>query len=117
MNKLRFSPLRDSYAPKLGDDVTTTSFISGLPRQRLTKSGVPTTSQVGFQLSDTEFDEFMNFYFDNRTTPFLMELFAIDSKLYDYECRFLNPPESRQLAYKQYQVSVSIVIGARPYVV
>ena len=117
MNKLRFSPLRDSYAPKLGDDVTTTSFISGLPRQRLTKSGVPTTTSVAFQFNDIEFDEFMNFYFANRATPFLMRLFAIDSKLYDYECRFTSPPEARQLAYKQFQVSIAIVMGARPYVV
>lgn len=117
MNKLNFSPLRDSYTPKLGDCVTTTAFISGMPRQRITKSGVPSTATVTFQLSATEFDEFMSFYFANSALPFLMELFAIDSKLYDYECRFTSPPEPRQLAYNVFQVSIPLVIGARPYVV
>ena len=46
--RLVLCPLRDSYDPTLGNDVITTQYESGMPRQRL--AGVGRPHQVGVTL-------------------------------------------------------------------
>lgn len=114
MDKLPFSPQRSSYTPRLGNDIRTTSYVSGLPRQRQVSQGAPHTSPVTFILKTPDFNEFMDFYYTYRALPFLVELFAIDGALRWYECRFLDAPNHRQLAFNLYEVSTNLVISSLP---
>lgn len=115
MDKLPFSPLRDSYSPELGDEVITTKFQAGMPRQRLAFIGAPHTAAVSFTLSKAQHNDLMSFYYSHRTSPFGLRLFAVNGDLHWYECRFLKPPKAKQLGATMYQSSVDIVINSQPY--
>jgi len=115
MDKLTLSPQRDSYNPQVGDDVISTKFQTGLPRQRVAFVGTPHNSNVSFLLKTTEFNYFMQFYYAHRATSFGVQLFAIDGALRWYECVFTSSPRHRQLAHNVYSVSIDLTIASQPY--
>ena len=115
IDKLNFSPLRDSYTPDLGNEVITTTFKAGMPRQRRAFIGAPHTASVTFRLKKADHNTLMAFYYSHQTKPFGLQLFAIDGELKWYECRFLSAPKPRQLGATVYDTSVDIVIAAKPY--
>lgn len=115
IDKLNFLPLRDSYSPDLGNEVVTTTFKAGMPRQRRAFIGAPHTASVTFRLKKADHNTLMSFYFAHQTKPFGLQLFAVDGEIRWYECRFISPPSPRQIGGDYYDTSFEIVMAANPY--
>lgn len=110
LDKFVLCPLRDSYNIQLGDDVITTQFESGMPRQRLNGVGQPHQVSVTFRHKGQHQDYFYYFWMLHRTKPFAMKLIAGNSQLAWYECRFIGSPGHSDLGNNVHEVSIGILV-------
>ena len=108
-------PLRDGYNIKLGDDVTTTQFASGMPRSRLTSVGRPHQVDVTFRHKGQHQDYFFNFWMLHRTRPFMMRLLAGTSNMQWFECQFYGSPDHSELGNDVHQSSIGLIVKPKKF--
>jgi len=112
--KLALVPLRDGYDPMLGDDVITTKYTSGMPRQRLGGVGSPHEVSVTFRHKAVHQDYILAFWRLYRASPFAARLILDDSGLSWYECRFVGRPSPREIGANTFEFGISLVCRPRP---
>ncbi|MCK6157994.1 hypothetical protein KZX29_04180 [Moraxella osloensis] len=112
--QLILSPLRDSYNLTFGDDVVTTEYSDGMPRQRLDSTGRPHHTGIGFRNTKSQQDYLQAFWRINRAKPFSMQLLGDNTTLEWYECRFISPPNLKSLAPNVFDWSCDIVVKPKP---
>ena len=112
--QLMLCPLRDSYNLTFGDDVLTTEYSDGMPRQRLDSTGRPHHTTIGFINSKAKQDYLQAFWRVNRAKPFALRLLGDSTTLEWYECRFISPPSLRALAPNVFDWSCDVVVKPKP---
>lgn len=112
--KLALLPLRDGYDPTLGDDVITTQYTSGMPRQRLRGVGSPHEVSVTFRHKAPHQDYILAFWRLYRTKPFAMRLILDSTGLNWYECRFIGRPSPREIGANVFEFSIGLVCRPKP---
>ena len=112
--QLILCPLRDSYNLTFGDDVVTTEYSDGMPRQRLDSTGRPHHTAIGFINSKAKQDYLTAFWRVNRAKPFALRLLGDNTTLEWYECRFISPPQLKALAPNVFDWSCDIVVKPKP---
>lgn len=110
LNEFILLPLRDSYNIQLGDDVTTTQFDSGMPRQRLTSIGKPHQVDVTFRHKNQHQEYLYNFWMLHRTKPFMMRLLAGSSEISWFECRFVGGLNHTEVGFNVHQCSIGLIV-------
>lgn len=103
-------PLRDSYNVTLGDDVVTTQFDRGMPRQRLGGVGSPHQLSVTFRHKGKHQDYIHKFWELYKTKPFAMRLIIGSPTLSWFECRFLGSPTHAELGADVHEFSIALVV-------
>lgn len=112
--KLALCPLRDGYSATLGNDVLTTQFDNGMPRQRLNGVGRPHNISVGFRHKAQHQDYILAFWRVNRAKAFALRLIVDGSDLAWYECRFVGEPSINTLGGNVFEFAISLVVKPRP---
>lgn len=112
--KLVLCPLRDSYNPTLGNDVITTQFENGMPRQRLAGVGRPHQTLVTFRHKAKHQDYILAFWRLYRAKPFAMRLILDSTELAWYECRFVGEPSILSLGGGVFEFSINLVCRPKP---
>lgn len=112
--KLALVPLRDSYSPTLGNDVLTTQFTHGMPRQRLGGVGSPHQVEVRFRHKSVHQDYILAFWRLYRAKPFAMRLILDDTGMSWYECRFIGSPSFGALGGNVFEFSINLVCRPKP---
>lgn len=112
--KFLLLPLLDGYSVTLGNDVLTTYFESGQPRQRLKGGGAPHTVPVTFRHLEVHQQYARAFWETYRAQPFAMRLKINDGDLQWYSCRFVSAPSFTPLGADIYEFSVSLSVKPRP---
>ena len=107
-------PQRDSYDLSFGDDVLTTEYSDGMPRQRLDSTGRPHHTAIGFINSKAKQDYLQAFWRVNRAKPFALRLLGDSTTIEWYECRFISPPSLRAIAPNVFDWSCDIVVKPKP---
>lgn len=107
--KMILCPLRDSYNPTLGNDVITTQYENGMPRQRLTGVGRPHQTPVSFRHKATHQDYILAFWRVYRAKAFAMRLILDCTELAWYECRFIGEPSILALGNNVFEFSINLV--------
>src|SRR5699024_8150396 len=74
-------PLLDSYNPTLGNDVITTQYENGMPRQRLAGVGRPHQTPVSFRHKAQHQDYILAFWRVYRARAFAMRLILDGTEL------------------------------------
>lgn len=113
--KMILCPLRDGYNVTLGDDVITTQFENGMPRQRLNGVGRPHQVGVTFRHKAQHQEYLYNFWQFNKAKPFAMRLIIGNSELLWYECRFIGSPATLSLGADVHEFSISLVVKPKPF--
>lgn len=112
--KLMLLPLRDSYNPTLGNDVITTQFENGMPRQRLAGVGRPHQTPVTFRHKAQHQDYILAFWRVYRAKAFAMRLILDGTELAWYECRFIGEPSISALGGSVFEFSINLVCRPKP---
>lgn len=112
--KLALLPLRDSYSPTLGDDVITTQYTHGMPRQRLGGVGSPHQAEVVFRHKSAHQDYMLAFWRLYRTKAFAARLILDSAGLNWYECRFIGSPSPREVGPNAFEFSIGLVCRPNP---
>lgn len=107
-------PLRDSYNPTLGNDVITTQFENGMPRQRLAGVGRPHQTPVSFRHKAQHQDYILAFWRVYRARAFAMRLILDGTDLAWYECRFIGEPSILALGNNVFEFSINLVCRPKP---
>ncbi len=110
LDKLVLCPLLDSYQVALGDDVITTQYTSGMPRQRLAGIGQPHETSVTFRHKAVHQDYILAFWRINRARRFSMRLIADGSEMAWYECNFIGKPTISSLGNNVFEFSVGLIV-------
>lgn len=114
LSKFALVPLRDSYSPTLGNDVLTTQFTHGMPRQRLGGVGSPHQTQVMFRHKSQHQDYILAFWRLYRAKPFAMRLKIDSTSMQWYECRFVGEPQMGFLGGNVYEFGINLVCRPQP---
>jgi len=112
--KLILCPLRDSYSPTLGNDVITTQYENGMPRQRLAGVGRPHQTPVSFRHKAQHQDYILAFWRLYRAKAFAMRLILDGTDLAWYECRFIGEPSILALGNNVFEFSIGLVCRPKP---
>lgn len=112
--KLVLCPLRDSYSPTLGNDVITTQYENGMPRQRLAGVGRPHQTPVSFRHKAQHQDYILAFWRVYRARAFAMRLILDGTDLAWYECRFIGEPPILSLGGGVFEFSINLVCRPKP---
>ena len=112
--KLILFPLRDSYSPTLGNDVITTQYENGMPRQRLAGVGRPHQTPVSFRHKAQHQDYILAFWRVYRARAFAMRLILDSTDLAWYECRFIGEPSILALGNNVFEFSINLVCRPKP---
>lgn len=112
--KLLLCPLLDSYSPTLGNDVITTQYESGMPRQRLAGIGRPHETPLEFRHKGIHQEYLLAFWRLNRNKPFAMRLKLDSTSMEWYECRFVGAVQPVPLGGDAYSFSCAIVARPKP---
>lgn len=112
--KLILCPLRDSYSPTLGNDVITTQYENGMPRQRLAGVGRPHQTSVSFRHKAQHQDYILAFWRVYRARAFAMRLILDGTDLAWYECRFIGEPSILALGNNVFEFSINLVCRPKP---
>lgn len=112
--KLILCPLRDSYIPTLGNDVITTQYENGMPRQRLAGVGRPHQTPVSFRHKAKHQDYILAFWRVYRARAFAMRLILDGTDLAWYECRFIGEPSLNVLGGGVFEFSINLVCRPKP---
>ena len=112
--KLVLCPLRDSYNPTLGNDVITTQYENGMPRQRLAGVGRPHQTPVSFRHKAQHQDYILAFWRVYRARAFAMRLILDGTDLAWYECRFIGEPSILSLGGGVFEFSINLVCRPKP---
>lgn len=112
--QLVLCPLLESYDVEIGDDVISTQFTNGLPRQRINGVGSPHQVQVTFRHKAVHQDYLWSFWRLQRAKPFAMRLIIDSTAMQWYECRFIGTPKPQVLGGGVFEMSVMLVVKARP---
>ncbi|WP_227430383.1 hypothetical protein [Psychrobacter sp. I-STPA6b] len=112
--RLILCPLRDSYNPTLGNDVITTQYENGMPRQRLAGIGRPHRTPVAFRHKAIHQDYLLAFWRLYRAKPFAMRLILDSTDLQWYECRFVGDAQIKDLGNKVFEFAIEIVAKPKP---
>lgn len=112
--KLALVPLRDSYSPTLGNDVITTQYENGMPRQRLAGVGRPHQTPVSFRHKAQHQDYILAFWRVYRARAFAMRLILDGTDLAWYECRFIGEPSIVSLGANVFEFSINLVCRPKP---
>lgn len=112
--KLILCPLRDSYSPTLGNDVITTQYENGMPRQRLAGVGRPHQTPVTFRHKAQHQDYILAFWRVYRARAFAMRLILDGTELVWYECRFIGEPSILSLGGGVFEFSINLVCRPKP---
>ena len=107
--KLILCPLLDSYNPTLGNDVITTQYENGMPRQRLAGVGRPHQTPVSFRHKAQHQDYILAFWRVYRARAFAMRLILDGTDLAWYECRFIGEPSILSLGGGVFEFSINLV--------
>lgn len=103
-------PLRDSYNVTLGNDVVTTQFEKGMPRQRLGGVGSPHQLSVTFRHKGQHQEYLYSFWELYKTKSFAMRLIIGSPTLSWFECRFLGSPTHTELGADVHEFSIGLVV-------
>lgn len=112
--KLILLPLRDSYSPTLGNDVISTQYTNGMPRQRLDGVGRPHQTPVSFRHKAQHQDYILAFWRIYRARAFAMRLILDGTDLAWYECRFIGEPSILSLGGGVFEFSINLVCRPKP---
>lgn len=112
--KLILCPLLDSYSPTLGNDVITTQFENGMPRQRLAGVGRPHQTPVSFRHKAQHQNYILAFWRVYRARAFAMRLILDGTDLAWYECRFIGEPSILSLGGGVFEFSINLVCRPKP---
>lgn len=112
--KLILCPLRDSYSPTLGNDVITTQFENGMPRQRLAGVGRPHQTPVSFRHKAQHQQYILAFWRAYRAKAFAMRLILDGTDLAWYECRFIGEPSILAPGNNVFEFSINLVCRPKP---
>lgn len=112
--KLLLCPLLESYSVTLGDDVLTTQYETGMPRQRLGSIGRPHEVSVGFRHESVHQDYILAFWRLYRMKPFALRLVIEDTSLSWYECRFVGAPSKRKVGGDVYEFNANLLVKPKP---
>lgn len=112
--RLALVPLRDSYSPTLGNDVLTTQFTHGMPRQRLGGVGSPHQVEVRFRHKAVHQDYILAFWRLYRAKPFAARLILDSTGLDWYECRFIGNPSPVEISADVFEFSIGLVCRPKP---
>lgn len=108
--QLILSPLRDSYDLEFGDDVLTTQYDDGMPRQRLESTGRVHRTGIAFRHKKAQQDYLQAFWRTYRAKAFAMQLIGDSTDLEWYECRFVGKAKFKEIGYQVYEWSCEIAI-------
>ena len=112
--KLILCPLLDSYSPTLGNDVITTQYENGMPRQRLAGVGRPHQTPVSFRHKAKHQQYILAFWRVYRARAFAMRLILDGTELAWYECRFIGEPSILSLGGGVCEFSINLVCRPKP---
>lgn len=112
--KLILCPLRDSYSVSLGNDVITTQYENGMPRQRLNGVGRPHNVGVAFRHKSEHQEYILAFWRVYRARAFAMRLFADGTDLQWCECRFIGEPQLTSLGNGVFEFVINLVVKPKP---
>lgn len=112
--KLLLCPLLESYSPTLGNDVITTQFESGMPRQRLAGVGRPHQTPVSFRHKAEHQEYLLAFWRLYKAKPFAMRLILDSTSLEWYECRFIGDVQVRPIGGGGHEFATTIVARPKP---
>jgi len=111
--QLVLCPLLESYGATLGNNVTTTQYDNGMPRQRLNGIGRPHQVQVSFRHKAIHQDYITAFWRVNRARAFALRLIVDGSDLAWYECRFVGEGKPSVLGGNVFEFSINLVVKPR----
>lgn len=103
-------PLRDSYNVTLGDDVISTQYTKGPPRQRLGGVGAQHQTPVTFRHKGQHQQYLYDFWLLHRAKPFAMRLIIGSPALSWFVCRFVGSPTHSYLGADVHEFSIGLVI-------
>ena len=112
--KLVLCPLKDSYSATMGNDVITTQYDNGMPRQRLSGAGRPHKVGVTFRHKSVHQDYILAFWRVYRAKAFALRIILDSSSLQWYECRFLGEPSISALGGNVFEFSIALVCKPKP---
>jgi hypothetical protein len=112
--QLVLCPLLESYNATLGNDVTTTQYDNGMPRQRLNGIGRPHQVQVSFRHKERHQEYILAFWRLHRARAFAMRLILDGTTMEWYECRFVSDSQPRVLGGGIFEFSISLVCKPKP---
>ena len=107
-------PLRDGYGVSLGNDVITTQYENGMPRQRLNGVGRPHSVSVAFRHKEVHQEYILAFWRVYRAKAFAMRLFTDNTDLQWCECRFIGEPQLNSLGNNVFEFSINLVCKPKP---
>lgn len=112
--QLILCPLLDSYNVAIGDDVISTQYTNGPPRQRLDGVGRPHNVQVAFRHKAVHQEYIMRFWRIHRAKSFAMRLMVESTDMEWYQCWFDGPPQPIPLGGGVFEFRVGLIVKARP---
>lgn len=108
--RLILCPLLDSYSATLGNDVITTQYENGMPRQRLSGVGRPHNLSVSFRHKKQHQDYILAFWRTYRAKAFAMRLIIDSTSMEWYECRFVGEPQLQVLGGGVSEFIIGLVV-------
>lgn len=108
--KLVLCPLLEGYSVDLGNDVISTQYTNGMPRQRLGGVGSPHRLSVTFRHKGQHQQYIYSFWEWHKTKSFAMRLKIGSPTLSWFECRFLGSPTTRDLGGNVHEFSIELVV-------
>lgn len=112
--QLILCPLLDSYNVAIGNDVISTQYSNGPPRQRLDGVGRPHNVQVAFRHKAQHQEYIMRFWRVQRAKPFAMRLMIESIGMEWYQCWFDGPPQPMPLGGGVFEFRINLIVKARP---
>lgn len=112
--RLILCPLLDSYSVTLGNDVLTTQYENGMPRQRLNGVGRPHSISVSFRHKAQHQEYILAFWRLYRARAFAMRLIVDNTDMRWYECRFIGEPQLQALGGDVFEFGVALIVKPKP---
>ena len=112
--KIVLCPLLESYSVTLGNDVLTTQYDNGMPRQRLNGVGRPHNISVSFRHKAQHQEYALAFWRVYRARAFAMRLIIENTDMQWYECRFIGEPQLVTLGNNVFEFSVGLIVKPKP---
>lgn len=114
LDQLILCPLLDGYGVTLGDDVLSTQYTNGPPRQRLDNVGAWHQVAALFRHKAQHQDYIMSFWRLHKVKPFAMRLIVDSTSMQWYECRFLGKPQPQVLGGGVFELGANLVVKPQP---